>query len=363
MKPLALFVACCLAQAALADDPPAIDGGTPSAEGKLGVVPFVLPAYQPETSFLLGAVVNLVHTPAEGSGLRESQLMLAGVATIKKQFSLLLQPDWYLLEDRLHLAATLSAARFPDVFYGMGADTREADREPYTPVLLEAEFSPKWRLLPHFYVGPSFRLQHVQMVELAEGGQLQSGGVAGGGGGRTVQLGLSAVYDSRDNTLNPTQGTWLRASFRTAHAALGSHYTFDVLRLDTRQYWTLPWASHVLAVQGLVEVRRGEPPFYDTGKLGGDAARGHYEGRFRERQLLSVQAEYRARLFWRLGGVAFGSVSTVAKDFGSLSVAALKPAGGVGLRLQPIKDLPINVRLDAAYGNDFQFYFGLGEAF
>ena len=338
------------------------DAGTPPAGG-LSVVPFGMPAYQPETSFLLGAFAMLVYEPPPGSGRRTSQLLLAGVATLRKQFSLLLQPDWYLFDDRLRVGATLSVARFPDQFFGMGANTRVEDRQNYTPVLWEGEVNPTWRIADNFYLGPNFRIQQVQMVELPESGELASGGLVGSKGGRTIQLGLSAAYDSRDTPLFPTQGSWVRANFRSAAAVLGSNFVFDVLKIDARKYWTLPWAQHILAVQALVELRRGEPPFYDTGKMGGDAARGHFEGRFRDRQLFSIQAEYRAHLFWRVSGVAFGSVSTVARDLDSLSVAGIKPAGGVGLRLAPLKDVPINVRFDVAYGSDLSFYLNVGEAF
>ncbi len=339
------------------------DAGVPLTSGKFSVAPFALPAYQPETSFLLGGAASLVYEPPEGSGLKQSQLLLAGVATLKKQFSLLLSPDWYLLDDRLHLGGTLSVARYPDQFFGLGAQTRAEDGEPYTPVLWEAEVSPKWRVARNVYLGPSVRFQHVSMVELQEDGRLARGDVNGSAGGRTVQLGVAAVWDTRDSTLYPTRGTWVRANFRSALPEVGSDYRFDLLRVDARAYWTLPWANHLLALQALGELRWGEPPFYDTGKLGGDNARGYFEGRFRERQHFSVQAEYRAHLFWRIGGVVFGSVSTVARDLEALQVSALKPAGGVGVRFQPLKDLPINIRLDVAYGNDLAFYLNLGEAF
>src|SRR5262245_43482321 len=47
------------------------------------VVPFVLPAYQPETSFLIGAAAILSHQPRAGSGLRESALSLVGAASVR----------------------------------------------------------------------------------------------------------------------------------------------------------------------------------------------------------------------------------------------------------------------------------------
>jgi hypothetical protein len=322
-------------------------------EAGWSVVPFVLPAYQPETSWLLGGAAVLVHQPDRRSGQRESQLLLAGAASTRKQFSGLLQPDVYLLEDRLQLGGTLSAAKFPDEFFGVGSDTAASASEPYTPLLYELEFS------------PGLRVQQVELPEVAPGGQLDSAQVAGARGGRTVQLGLSGFWDTRDNTLYPTQGVLVRLSLRSARPELGSDFRFDVLRLDARQYVSLPWSSrHLLAVQGLVELRRGEPPFYDLGRLGGgEMMRGYYEGRYRDRQLAALQAEYRAWLFWRVGGVLFASAGTVARSVSALRLDRIRPAVGAGLRVAPLADVPVNFRLDVAYGSTLSFYLNVGEAF
>ncbi|MBZ4421566.1 BamA/TamA family outer membrane protein [Myxococcus sp. RHSTA-1-4] len=352
VRPLA-FVLCLLA----------LTPARAQEEGRFSLVPFVLPAYQPETSFLLGGAASLVYQPPGGSGRRDSQVLLAAAASIRGQFTLLLQPDVYFLDDRLNLTATASAARFPDVFFGTGAYTRAEDEEDYTPVYFEVELSPKWRVAPRLYVGPTFRHQRARITNMAPEGAVRS--VTGSAGGTTLQFGLTALYDSRDNTLNPTTGFLGRLNLRRASGDWGSDYTFDLLRLDARRYVPLPWGQrHVLALQGLVELRRGEPPFYDTGRLGGmELSRGHLEGRFRERQHLGAQVEYRAPLFWRFGGVAFASAATVARGLDDLEARAIKPAGGVGLRFAPLDDVPVNVRLDVAYGTQMSFYLNVGEAF
>ncbi|QRO00054.1 BamA/TamA family outer membrane protein [Archangium violaceum] len=331
--------------------------------GQFSVVPFVLPAYQPETSFLLGGAASFVYQPPVASGRRESQVLLSAAASVRGQFTLLLQPDVYFLDDRLNLTATASVARFPDRFFGMGANTRAEDVEEFTPIFLELELSPKWRVAPRLYLGPTLRHQYVRITQMEEDGALRT--MTGAHGGGTLQLGLMALYDSRDNTLNPTTGFLMRLNLRRASADWGSDYTFDLLRLDARRYITLPWGQrHVLAMQGLVELRRGEPPFYDTGRLGGmELGRGYLEGRFRERQHLAAQVEYRAPLFWRLGAVAFASAATVARSLGGPETWELKPAGGVGLRLAPLADVPVNIRLDVAYGTELGFYLNVGEAF
>ncbi len=341
------------------------EAGAPSPErGKWHLLPVVLPAYQPETSFLLGGAGVLALQYPEGSLRRESQITLAGAVTARKQYSILLEPDLYLFDERIHLGGAASAARFPDFFFGIGNDTQGQDRESFTPVYYQLELSPKLRFVPGAYFGPSVRVLRAEIVEAEADGQIATGTLPGSRGGSSVELGFLLLLDTRDRTLYPLDGSLLRVNLGGARPAWGSDFDYDVLRADARQYFSLPWPRHVLALQGLVELRRGMPPFYDTGQLGGaEMLRGYYEGRYRERQYLAVQAEYRFPLLWRLGGVLFGAVGTVEPALPDLALDELKPAMGGGLRLAPLDDVPINIRLDVAYGNEPNFYFGIGEAF
>jgi len=342
-----------------------VDGSEPEASSGWSLLPFVLPAYQPETSFLLGAAAVLSHQPARGSGLRQSAISFVGAASVRGQFSVLLTPDVFAFDDAMHFGGAASAARFPDTFYGVGADTPAEGSEPYTADVFDLEVIPRWRVVDSLYVGPSLRAQSASVVELEEGGLLAAGDILGSDGGLTLQVGLSAFWDVRDSTLYPTQGGVVRLNVRHSLPELGSDYRFDMLRLDARRYVTLPWRSrHILALMGLLELRRGEPPFYDLGRLGGsEIMRGYYEGRYRDRQYYALQAEYRAPLFWRVGAVAFVSVGAVARDVGAELFEHPRLAGGAGLRLAPLADVPINIRLDVAYGDIPSFYFNLGEAF
>ena len=329
------------------------------------VVPFVLPAYQPETSFLIGAAAILGHRPRAGSGLRESAVSVVGAASVRKQFSVALTPDLFAFGDAMHFGGTLSAAHFPDTFYGIGAETSEDDAEPYTADVFELELSPRWRVVDSLYVGPSVRVQSVSVVEVEAGGLLDAGDLIGSDGGLTLQLGVSAFWDTRSSTLYPTAGGIIRLNLRSSLESLGSDYDFDVLRLDVRRYLTLPWhRRHVLALMGLLELRAGEPPLYDLGRLGGgEIMRGYYEGRYRDRQYYAAQAEYRLPLFWRVGAVGFASIGGVARDVGADLFSTPRLAAGGGVRVAPVADVPINVRLDVAYGSDLNVYFNLGEAF
>jgi len=335
----------------------------PRKDGGFGLVPLVLPAYQPETSGLLGAAAMLVYEQPKGSGLRDSQVIFAGSASLKKQFSSIVQPDLFLLRDALHISGTAAFSRFPDTFYGIGNDTRSSDAERYTADFYEAELSPKLRLFQGFYLGPTARVHKTTIVATQPGGQIDTHAVHGSTGGLSVMAGLSAFHDSRDGTIYPRSGHIVRTWVRFARHELGSDFDYTTFRFDARQYITL-YGKHVLALQAVAHLQAGQPPFYELGRMGGsEIMRGYFEGRFRGRFYFPVQAEYRFPIVWRLGGVAFASAGYVTQHLDHLRARDVRTAAGGGLRLAPFDDLPVNFRVDVAYGNETSAYVSVGEAF
>jgi hypothetical protein len=102
--------------------------------------------------------------------------------------------------------------------------------------------------------------------------------------------------------------------------------------------------------------------------IGGESMmRGYYLGRFRDKNFLTSQAEYRFLPFGfskRLGAAAFLSTATVAPSAKSLFSSSFKMAGGVGARYLIFKSKDIFVRFDLGFtpeGNGYYFY--IGEAF
>jgi hypothetical protein len=99
--------------------------------------------------------------------------------------------------------------------------------------------------------------------------------------------------------------------------------------------------------------------------MGGEMMmRGMYLGKYRDKQYLAAQAEYRFLPFGfskRLGGAVFAGVGSISS---TLPTANYKLTGGVGLRylLFPKKD--IFTRLDVGFEKyGYGIYFYIGEAF
>jgi len=107
-------------------------------------------------------------------------------------------------------------------------------------------------------------------------------------------------------------------------------------------------------------------PFYDYAFLGGDKfVRGYYLGRYRDKNLSSVQSEIRFPIVWRFGFAAFGGLSTLYANTNNIAAKNIKPNYEMGLRFLVDKKDKTNLRLDYAAGKDGNngFYVSFGESF
>jgi outer membrane translocation and assembly module TamA len=93
--------------------------------------------------------------------------------------------------------------------------------------------------------------------------------------------------------------------------------------------------------------------------------RGFFEGRFRDRQYMAFQTEWRQPVYKRIHASAFAGVGEVAPDLESFSTERLKVACGLGLRFLLNPKESVFVRFDLAFNNegDTGFYIRINDAF
>jgi len=109
----------------------------------------------------------------------------------------------------------------------------------------------------------------------------------------------------------------------------------------------------------------GETPFDQVPGLGNDRImRGYYNGRYREKNYMAAQLEWRMPV-WRLIGITtWVGTGQVGHNVGDYTWSGLKPNFGVGLRIMFDKASKTNIRIDQGYGkNTNGTYFSVGEAF
>lgn len=340
------------------------------APRRFGILPVPTLGYAPETRFYAGAVALMTFRLTPHANTRTSNAKVELTLTQNRQ--VLLESAWQLFlpgqqgsGDDWIVPGYAAFQKYPENIYALGPDAPASSEERYDAIRIEVEASPFRRLYKQLYLGPAYRLQAMVDVTPLPGGLLDQGELPGAAGGLSSGLGYRLMWDTRGNVLTPAAGgAYLSLTQLFFGPALASDYRFSRLELDARTYFrTFP--RQVLALQGYAQLHTGNPPFRLMGLLGGERImRGYYYGRYRGRNLLAVQAEYRLPLFWRFGAVAFAGVGDVADRLSTFRLDSLKHSVGGGIRIRVDDEEQIHLRADYAVGRDSSgFYLGFGEAF
>ncbi|MDP5169656.1 MAG: outer membrane protein assembly factor [Bacteroidia bacterium] len=328
-------------------------------------------AYAPETSLEIGfSGLYLFHARNNYEINRLSEIQAFAFFTLRRQMGIWLDHAIYGHEDAWISLGRNRLQRFPLLYYGIGPET-----PPDGPAVVNADYllireDLLKQILPNLFLGFSVDYQRLFNAEIELDPDNPLPLPLGAGGNRNLGLGGSLVFDSRTNVLNERDAWFSELSLLSYQPAWGSDFRLQRMVVDSRVY--LPVStnrSQVLAAQVYGNFIAGDSiPFNMLALLGNESLlRGYYTGRFRDRNYLATQVEYRFLPFpfsKRLGGAAFVGVGAVAPRLADLRLDQLKPSGGVGLRFLLFPEKDIFVRFDVAFTPEGpNFYFYTGEAF
>jgi len=317
------------------------------------------------------------HTPETGTGggiaggyfyknsvdARPSSTGWTAFYTEKEQIILGLASEHYFSTGSRRVIVSIGFRDFPDVFYGIGSRSKSEDEEDYSEKSFELEAIYEHELMPNLRIGPSLNFCRRHVTEVEDGGLLAGGTIRGVGKYRNTALGLVLVYDRRDNILYTMKGSFVEVSTNYSSKKLGSDYTYSRHSLDLRRFFRFG-SRQAIGLRVHLSAVGGSPPFQCMSKLGGpELMRGFTEGRFRDKLAYTGQAEYRLKIWWRVGLTAFGALGDIAGEIDDFSSSKVKYSGGAGVRFR-LNDEGFNLRLDLGFTDEGSgFYFLAGEAF
>lgn len=333
------------------------------SKGRLIFSPIVY--YTPETRMAYGAAGSYIfRLGRDHKEARPSTLSPVLIYTQEKQFFAQVKSVLYLKNEDYHLELNLKLEDYPDKFFGIGNHTSTEDRQSYTSRGSTFWFTFLRKISEGFNIGLQYNYSKWDITESEPGSMLAAGSIPGSGRGMLSGFSLVASLDTRDNIFAPSRGEWFEFSARFYNRLIGSDFNFNSYNVDLRRYFPL-FSSHVIALRAVVQVQSGTVPFQSLAKLGGQyLMRGYYEGRFRDKNLVALQAEYRLPLFWRLGLVGFAGLGSVADRWRHMDFGDLKHSLGFGFRYFFDRKEKIYVRMDFGFGEDESgFYLSIFEAF
>lgn len=329
----------------------------------------ILPAVfrSPETGWAGGLSGNIsFKTSFKNDPLtRTSTINALGLWTERKQNIQGIFANIFFPKENYILNFQGSHSYFPDKFWGIGPDTKNEWREKYVFEQFYLYAHLKRKLTRKFFVGGVCEYQNVFKVSYDDGGVFDTSNFSGKTPYAVSGLGLSMSYDSRNVAFWPTKGLFIQSYYTVFDKSFGSAYNFNKWVMDIRYFQTL-YKQHIIAIQYYSYITSGQPPLRNLGTLGGEnSLRGFYQGRFRDKNMMSAVAEYRTVIYKRLGAVIFGGVGSVYSDPKELPNTHFKYSFGGGLRFSMLEKERLNIRFDYGYYDNYNsgFYFTIGESF
>ena len=112
-------------------------------------------------------------------------------------------------------------------------------------------------------------------------------------------LTLTALYDTRQSSINPLQGFMSSFTYSFFGSFMGSTDTYQSLFLDVRKYFSLPGSKHdVIALRSYYwTIVSGSAPYLDLPSVrwepaSGSSSRGIEQNRYRSNAMLYFESEY-----------------------------------------------------------------------
>ena len=340
------------------------ESGDPSAP-KLINYPTV--AYAPETSWELGVSSLYVYSANRDLSNRLSEIKAFTFYTLENQYGFWLDHALYTDENKWFFYGRARYQSFPLFYYGIG---RETPSEHIA--LIDGEYTLfRERLLretlPSLYFGLELDYQGLNRVnyidteidfELPEVGAM---------GSNNLGIGLGLLYNNIHNAMNPREGLYSEWAFMNYNTAAGSDYNMTTYVIDNRIYRPVK-ENTVFAAQLYGQFTSGNAPFNMLALMGGESLmRGYYLGRYRDKNLVAGQVEYRILPFdfsKRWGASVFLAAGQVYGDEYGFNWDQFLPTGGAGIRYLIFPEKDIYTRIDVSFTEEGRgVYFFIGEAF
>jgi outer membrane protein assembly factor BamA len=182
-----------------------------------------------------------------------------------------------------------------------------------------------------------------------------------------LQAGAFFEMDFRDHPGNPRSGGLYTASFTSFQDRQLGQYNFGQYDLEAQQYFPFFNQRRVIVLRAkttLTQTADGrEIPFFMQPTLGGsEDLRGFREYRFRDRNMVVFNAEYRFEAFSGLDLAAFADAGQVARRAGDFHLGDFKTSYGAGFRFNTAQN--VFLRMDLGFSKEGRrLFIKFGHAF
>ncbi|HEY1871559.1 MAG TPA: hypothetical protein VGG71_10905, partial [Chitinophagaceae bacterium] len=324
----------------------------------------VLPAvgYSLQTGFAALLSANITFPAKEGQNL--STMVTSVTYTQYRQFIVPLQTNIWFKNGKYNFQSDWRFLKYHSFTYGFGTHSIMDDgyRIDYYYFRIHQNVSRK--ISRKFYAGLGIDADlywNIREIDPAPGVKTDFETYGLYKSETAVGPTINLLYDSRGNSINPENGSYLNISYRPKLKFMGSDATWQSLILEYRGYKKFPANSgNTIAIWSYNWFTfGGKPPYLLLPSTGWDAnvntGRGYIQSRFRGNDMLYLESEYRFLITSNglFGGVVFANAQTFSNRESTLSANAslkdldsVQPGYGVGIRIKVNKFSRANLCID-----------------
>lgn len=174
--------------------------------------------------------------------------------------------------------------------------------------------------------------------------------------------------DYRDQPGNPRSGGLWQATYGLWNENELSQYDFGRFDAEAAHFFPIFDKKRVFALRARVSYVNNDPgnrvPFYFLPYIGGsDSLRGFKEFRFRDENVIFLNAEYRWEAFSGLDMALFFDAGEARADWEDIDLKDAKTSYGVGFRFNTFKSVFMRFDIGLGGGEGTQIFFKFGPAF
>jgi hypothetical protein len=351
------------------------DDTTLKRKGKVYLAFLPAAGYTLQTSFAATINANGAFYTDDPKKENLSVISIEPIYSIHKQFYVLAQSDIWSRENKYNFVGAYGIYKYPQNTYGLGGHTSLSNPDLINYDYVRLREAALRKIIPDFFAGIGYALDyHWNITETGLPNGEPSDFDRYGKTSSSTSSGITwnILYDTRRNPINPPKGYYINIVYRQNTTFLGSNQNWQSLLLDNRAYFKLSKNSdNVLAIWSYDWLTlSGNPPYLDLPSTAWDAyanqGRGYIQSRFRGKNLLSMDVEYRFGITrdGLIGGVVFVNSQAVS-NWPDNTINAIWPATGIGIRIKINKHSNTNLAVDygVGLGGSNGFFINLGEVF
>jgi hypothetical protein len=337
---------------------------------KLSFIPIPVIQSSPETGLKAGLALDYFFNAGSSASerkIRDSYAWVQGLYSVRKQLALEAFWQVYTKDEKWFLRNRGGYIDFNEYYWGIGNNTVPED--DYTNFFYQRVYSTGKalrRIEENIFAGINYNFSDTWNIFFTGGfAEYHTSFGSALVATRISGAGPNIIFDFRDNPFSPVKGWYLELGSHHYRNFLGSRSTYDEYLIDARKYFRV-FRKDFFGIQFLGNFTQRDMPFRELNRLGGpNMMRGFFQGRFRDKQHVAAQAEYRKPLNRFLQLAAFTSAGQVFEELNGWQWMQMRYAGGLGLRVLLNKEKNIYSRFDFAVTsiNTSGFYFRIADAF